>query len=228
MALLGAGDDVTLQPLTKAPLKRSDSPAVFEEAVPDLSNIDFGRHERVESLHHRNRREASSVSTSRDRLKQTSYITSYFYKKEFSGALTESIAQTLRNYRYASKLYQMDDVSMATNFAVALREPAKDFFLSTVQDGMSFEDISAFMLAEYNSNSRQIQVRRMLDTMRIGTFKTEKGLTTDQDTLTAMISTIDSMVPQCPSRNHGLQTRSPRSTPATSHGASSLPTCMPL
>jgi len=82
---------------------------------------------------------------------------------------------------------------MATNFAVALKEPAKDFFLSTVQDGMSFEHISTFMLAEYNSNSRQIQVRRMLDTMRIGTFKTEKGHTTDQDTLTAMISTIDSM-----------------------------------
>jgi len=54
------------------------------------------------------------------------------------------------------------------------------------------------MIAEYNSNSRQIQVRRMLDTMRIDAFMAEKGLTSEQAALTDMISTIDSMVPQCP------------------------------
>jgi len=79
----------------------------------------------------------------------------------------------LRNYRYAAKLYQLDDASMATNFAVALKEPAKDFFLSTVKDGMSFDDISTFMLAEYNSNSRQIQVRRMLGDVSWRQFTTD-------------------------------------------------------
>jgi len=131
-------------------------------------------------------------------MKKSTSVSYHFSQKEFSGALTESIEQTLRNYRYAATLYKLDDASMATNFGIALKDRAKTFFISTVQPGMSFEDISKFMLAEYNSNSRQIQIRRMLDTMRIGTFKTEKGLTSDEEALREMISTIDSMVPQCP------------------------------
>jgi len=115
-----------------------------------------------------------------------------------SNFITSHFAVTLRDYRHASGLYKLDDDCMANNFALALEDPAKDFFLSTVQPGMSFEDISELMLAEYNSNSRQIQVRRMLDTMRIDTFMAEKGITSEQAALTDMISTIDSMVPQCP------------------------------
>jgi len=181
-----------------APLAPSTTAVDSKDAQGGIPRVDTGRHERIESLHHRNRRETSAISAEYAQMKKSNFITSHFYKKKFTGALTESIAVTLRDYRHASGLYKLDDACMADNFGLALEDPAKDFFLSTVQPGMSFEDISAFMIAEYNSNSRQIQVRRMLDTMRIDTFMAEKGITSEQAALTDMISTIDSMVPQCP------------------------------
>lgn len=97
--------------------------------------------------------------------------------KCFTGALTQSIAVTLRDFRHAFPLYELDESSMVTNFALALGDPSKDFFLTAKQAGMSFEDVAIFMLPECNSNSRQIQVRRMLDTMRIDLFMATHAVT---------------------------------------------------
>jgi len=200
--ILATTPSTSTEPAVIPSLFQPGLPAPSELAVDEkdasFQHIDGGRQERLENLHHRNRRENSAISTEYSQMKKSNSITSHFYKKQFSGALTQSIAVTLRDYRHASGLYKLDDTCMANNFALALEDPAKDFFLSTVQPGMSFEDISKLMLAEYNSNSRQIQVRRMLDTMRIDTYMAEKELTSEQAALTDMITTIDSMVPQCP------------------------------
>lgn len=82
--------------------------------------------------------------------------------------------------------------------SLTTKAAAWKLYSNLCQPGMSYEDISKFLLAQYNSNSRQIQVRRMLDTMRINTFMSEKGITSEQEALTTMISSIDFMVPQCP------------------------------
>ncbi len=87
-------------------------------------------------------------------MRQTRYITSYFSKKPFSGDLKESITLSIRDYRHCATMYNLDDSAIATNFACALADPARNFFLENVQSGMTFEEIESFMLAEFNSSSR--------------------------------------------------------------------------
>lgn len=95
-------------------------------------------------------------------------------------------------------LYNLDDASMAKNFDSALKDPARAFFLSNVKPVMSFEDIDQFMSAEFNSNSRQVQVRRLLAGLRIEAVKEEKNLSSRQEALTDVIQFIDKLVTQCP------------------------------
>jgi len=173
--LAPATPSTTAEPTIPPPLIDASPPAPStlaidnKDATAGFQHVDAGRQERLENLHHRNRRESASDYTAIAKMKKSVYITSHFYKKQFTGALTQSIAVTLRDYRHASGLYKLDPDDMANNFALALEDPAKDFFLSTVQPGMSFDEISNLMLAEYNSNSRQIQVRRTTRT-RLASF----------------------------------------------------------
>ena len=160
-----------------------------------VQNIDFGRVGRLENLHRRNR---ASKTSSSDRMKQTSYVNSYFTNKQFSGDLSQSIELTLRDYRHCSVLYELDDQAMATNFSAALRGPARAFHLSNIKKGMPFSDTERFMSAEYNSSSRQIQVRRNLDALRINGIMNEKGLCSEEDALKEIINRIETLVPQCP------------------------------
>ena len=138
------------------------------------------------------------MMTPSERMKQSSYINSYFSSKQFSGHISQSIALTFRDYYHCALLYNLDDASMATNFASALADPARAYFLSNVQPGMSFSEIEKLMNAEYNSNSRQIQFHRLFASLRIDEIKEEKNLSSHQETLKDIIQTIDKLVPQCP------------------------------
>jgi len=167
--LAPATPSTTAEPTIPPPLIDASPPAPStlaidnKDATAGFQHVDAGRQERLENLHHRNRRESASDYTAIAKMKKSVYITSHFYKKQFTGALTQSIAVTLRDYRHASGLYKLDPDDMANNFALALEDPAKDFFLSTVQPGMSFDEISNLMLAEYNSNSNCYDLYDRLD-----------------------------------------------------------------
>ena len=128
------------------------------------SNVDTSRNRRLENLKHRIR--SSSISAF-DRMKQTNYITSCLANKQFSGGLTESITLVIHDYKLFSTLYNLDDSAMATNFASCLRDPARVFFLSKVKQGSDFNEIENFMLAEYNSRSRQIKYVASLNQFKL-------------------------------------------------------------
>lgn len=131
-------------------------------------------------------------------MKQTSYITSYFYNKRFSGDPSQSITLTLHDYRQCAVLYELDDRAMATKFTATLEDPARAFFLSNFKQGMSYQDIEKFMPAEYYSNNRQLQVRRKLESLRIKQVMEEKNLNSADEAMRYIINFIDTLVPQCP------------------------------
>lgn len=139
-----------------------------------------------------------SLSTS-NRMKQTSYVSSYFINKQLSGDIMESIATTIRDYKHCAMMYKLDDAAMATNFTSSLVDPARTFFLDNIKTGMSFNDIEAMMLDECNSNSRQIHVRRKLESLRIDKLRIDRSLATEVEALTTLVNEIDTLVPQCPS-----------------------------
>ena len=99
-------------------------------------------------------------------LKQSSYINSYFSNRRFKGTLEDSIELTLQEYEQCSIQYSLNENQRAALFINVLDYPARTFFLTNFRPGMSFLEIKAMMVKEYNSNSRQIQVRRALQSLR--------------------------------------------------------------
>ena len=76
---------------------------------------------------------------------------------------------------------------MATSFAACLHHPAWAFFLSKVKEDTKFSEIEDFRLTEYNSLSRQIQVRRKLEVSQMKSITAESNIQSEQDALTEMI-----------------------------------------
>ena len=76
-------------------------------------------------------------------------------------------------------MFQVHPDMLPNFFVSTLGKSARNFFRRTVKPGMIFEEIERFMLAEYNSNSRQIRVRPQLHNLRFDAFKAEKQLITD-------------------------------------------------
>ena len=130
-------------------------------------------------------------------MKQKSYVNSYFVNKQFNGGISQSIALTIRDYRHSAILYDLDEAAMGKNFSSCLSDPARSFFLSNVKHGMTFSEIEYFMIAKYNSNSRQLQVRRKLEALKISSITAEKAISSKHHALTDAINTIDTLVPQC-------------------------------
>ena len=86
-----------------------------------------------------------------------------------------------------------------TEFVVKiLSDDQRTFSLTNVRLGMSFYDIKRFMLEEYNSNARQIQVSRMLRSLRIDTFMQEHQIRSTDAALKRMVDYINRLLPQCP------------------------------
>ena len=158
-------------------------------------NIGTGRSNRIEILHRRNR---AATTTSTDRMKQSSYVNSYFSGKQFSGDLSQSIDLTLRDYHHCAILYELDQRAMTTNFSSALKDTAREFFTANIKTGMTFGDVEKLMKAEYNSTSRQLQVRRKLESLRITSIMQDNGYPSEEKALKFAINTINSLVPQCP------------------------------
>ena len=136
--------------------------------------------------------------SNQDRMRQSSYVNYQFANKQVTGSLTQSITLTLRDYKNCAVLYNLDDVGMVTNFASALGDPARSWFLGSKWMGMKFKDVEKLMVGKYNSPSRQIQVQRMLEGLRLKAIMSEKGYPSPQEALTHCIETIDTLVPQCP------------------------------
>ena len=62
---------------------------------------------------------------------------------------------------------------------------------------MSFEKMAKIMVDEYNSDSRQLQVQGMLETLRSERYMAEKEISSHSDGLTKIISLIERLTPQC-------------------------------
>ncbi len=165
----------------------------FREYIGNVLNVDIGNSGRLDNFHRRNHQ----ASNSTERMKQTSYVNTYFVNQKFNSDIAQSIAVTIRDYRLCAILCDLDEAAMAKNFSSCLSDPARSFFLSNVKHEMTFSEIEEFMIAEYNSNSRQIQVRKKLEAPDISSIMAEKGISFKHHALTDAINKIDILVSQC-------------------------------
>ena len=130
--------------------------------------------------------------------RKASYVSQHFRDNRFKGGLKQSIELTLRDYNICSRQHRLSPSQKADYFVNILDGPARTIFFNNAQDDMSFEQMAEMMVAEFNSNARQIQVYGILSTLRISSMMAEHELTSFTEGLTKVVSTIEEMAPQCP------------------------------
>ena len=62
---------------------------------------------------------------------------------------------------------------------------------------MSFEQMAQTMLHEYNSDSRQMQVKDRLETLRLKSYMNENGISDVSEGLSKLVEHIEEFSPQC-------------------------------
>lgn len=82
-------------------------------------------------------------------------------------------------------------------FVCVREDPACNFFFNNARDNMSFDEMAMMMVEEYNSNARQLRVRKKLVMLRLDRYMAEHSLTTQDESLTKLVELIDRRTPQC-------------------------------
>ncbi len=93
--------------------------------------------------------------------------------------------------------YGMNENERDVFFVNILADEARRFFLTNARFQMTFSQIKQLILEEYNLNSRQIQVRRMLQSIRMDSFMVENQLSSSSAALAKMAEHINHLAPQC-------------------------------
>lgn len=130
-------------------------------------------------------------------IKKSTAISSYFSNRRFSGALSQSVEILLRDYDQCCMQHQLTRQQRAEFFVNVLSEEARTFFLLTVRKGMTFDDICEFMLKEYNSKARQLQVRRSIQPLLMDPFMVENQIASPSVAHTKMVDDVNRLTPQC-------------------------------
>lgn len=130
--------------------------------------------------------------------RKVSGISGLFNKENrFTGDLKQSIHVTLQTYEMTAHHYKLTPDQKVNFFVYALGGPAKLFFLRTAKLGDTYERIREFMLAEYNSDARQLQVEGQLQQLRLRHLMAEENIADVSKGLSALVVKIEELTPQC-------------------------------
>ena len=139
-----------------------------------------------------------TTSSDRDDTRKANYVLQHFKDNRFTGALTQTIEMTLRDYNICARQHRLTQSQKADYFVNILDGPARTFFFNNSSESMPFEEMAEMMIGEFNSNSRQLQVYGRLTTLRIERVITENELNSFSEALTKIVTIIEMMTPQCP------------------------------
>ena len=132
-----------------------------------------------------------------DDSRKATYVFQYFMDNKFTGDLSQSIEMTLRDYNVCFRQHRLSTNQKAEFFINVLSGPARTFFFNNARDDMSFEEKARIMTGEYNSDSRQLQVQGMLETLRLDKHMSEHEVSSSSEGLTQIIDLIERLSPQC-------------------------------
>lgn len=81
-------------------------------------------------------------------------------------------------------------------FVNVLADHAWNFFFYNARDEMTFDEMAAMMIKEYNSDARQLQVRSTLENLRLDKYMAEHEISTQSEGLTRLVELIERLAPQ--------------------------------
>lgn len=140
-------------------------------------------------------------------IKKSTAVTSCSRNCWFSGQLSESIDIRLRDSDQCMIQYRLSPVQRADFFIIVLVGDARTFFLTNVSIVMNLQEIRKFMLDEHNSNSRQIQLRRILQSLSIFTFMPGKNISSPAIALSSTVVYINRLSPLFPLHSVKMTTK---------------------
>lgn len=106
----------------------------------------------------------------RDESKKANYVQQMFKDNKFGGDLSQDILETLNLYAICARKYSPSQAQKADFFVHVLDGSIRMFFFEYANDTMSYSEIVQVMLKEYANDFWQLQVKGMLETLRLRQF----------------------------------------------------------
>jgi hypothetical protein len=117
---------------------------------------------------------------------------------QYSGAMTESLIETIHLYSRVSMDYDLNPASRLKLFHNAFRGEALRFYDSKVASSCStFVEATLRMTEQFNSKTRQAKAKATLNQLRLDQIRADKGIST-LDALEKVREQISILSPQCP------------------------------
>ena len=130
--------------------------------------------------------------------KKANYVQQMFKDCRFTGEISQDISETLRMYDICARQHNLSRSQKADFFVHVFDGPARKYFFDNVDESLQFHEMANFMIKEYISDARQLQVKGTLESLRLRKFMTEKGIDDVSEGLTKLVELINELSPQCP------------------------------
>ena len=104
---------------------------------------------------------------------------------------------TLRDYNGCAPQFRLNAGQKADLFINVLAGLARTFFYNNARDYMGFDEMAAMISGEYNRDSRQLQVRGLLETLLLDNQMYEHGVSSPSGGLTHIIDLLELFTLQC-------------------------------
>ena len=111
-----------------------------------------------------------------DKSPKLNAVINSFRDRQFKGFDEQSIMRHLEFFESQGRIVRLTGDQMADFFMNTLAEPALSFFQDNVRKGMSYFDIRELMLRQFNNPSRQSQMKRELDMLRMSKIMREGNI----------------------------------------------------
>lgn len=111
--------------------------------------------------------ESEAVLNDGSDFRKATNIFQYFKDSKFSGDISQSIELTIRDYIVCVRQRKFTPNQKADLFINTLADPARTYFFNLARDNMSFEEMAAMMVSQYNNGARQLKVQGVLETLRL-------------------------------------------------------------
>ena len=125
-------------------------------------------------------------------------VESYFKEKKFTGSLTQSMDNLIRDF-YICSVQQALNPSRMSLFSVnALADPARQYSLTHCSSNMSSQEIVTIMRRQYSSETRKLQIQSEMDSLDLSVYMHNNDIKNARIGLSRIIEPINSLDPQLP------------------------------
>lgn len=140
----------------------------------------------------------SAPVQTQDDTRKADWVSNHFTAKKYRGEFDQPIRMLILEYFLFADQIELTTSQRAKHLINALDGPAWSFLARNYTRGMTYKDIEELMLAEYYSDSRQLQIQATLEKLEFDAFVAKRECKTTAERLDKIVQYIQILAPQCP------------------------------